>query len=83
MVQSNLFVPVQRFGPSVCRRPAHRLLFTACSVLVGLCLRLGSWLGQQVLLVLASFPTAWPNRSFNRTQNGVRRFVPSLALSAG
>ena len=26
---------------------------------------------------------AVPNRSFNRTQNGVCRFVPSLALGAG
>jgi hypothetical protein len=44
----------------------------------------GLWLSfTQCLVGFRRLAAAGPNRSFNRTQNGGRRFVPSLALGAG
>ncbi len=44
----------------------------------------GQWLSfTQFSVGFRRLAAAGPNRSFNRTQNGGRRFVPSLALGAG
>ena len=62
--------------------PAQLFSFTSSAQAVGSFP--GRWLlFTQFLVGFGRLAAAGPNRSFNRTQNGGRRFVPSLALGAG
>jgi len=85
-----LSVPALLRGLPVLRRSASRLLPFTRSVVAGF----AGWvrgyhsrgflgLAQFVAGSGAAWAVSMPNLSFNRTQNGVRRFVPSLALGAG
>ena len=85
-----LSVPALLLGLPVLRRSARQLLPFTRSVVAGF----AGWvrgyhsrgffvLAQLVAGSGAAWAASMPNPSFNRTQNGMRRFVPSLALGAG
>jgi hypothetical protein len=91
-------VPHPRLGLSVRWRPARHLFTFTRSVLAGLCFP-ALWFNANCLALawlcfrahglfssqvwFSHLLAAVPNRSFNRTGNGLRRCLPSLALGAG
>ena len=86
----SLSVPALLLGLPVLRRSAGQWLTFSRSVVA----RFVGWVRGYhsrgffgLARLVAGSGGAWavsmPNLSFNRTQNGVRRFVPSLALGAG
>ena len=85
-----LSVPALLLGLPVLRRSAGQLQPFTCSVVAGFSGWVRGYHSRGFLglaLLVAGSGAAWavsmPNPSFNRTGNGLRRCLPSLALGAG